>query len=50
MTLPRLSEDGGHYFPIFLSYGLRFFLVLLRSITPQMKLFKKYIEHNRQIR
>lgn len=54
MTLPRLSEDVGHYFPIFLSYGLRFSLVLPRSITsqvklsqtPQMKLFKKFLNIN----
>lgn len=26
MTLPCLSEDVGNYFPIFLSYSLRFFL------------------------
>ena len=54
MTVPRLSEDGGNYFPSFLSYGLRFSLVLLRSIkrqvklsqTPQMKLFKKFLNIN----
>lgn len=38
MTLPALSEDGGNYLPIFLSYGLRFFLVLPRSIKRQVKL------------